>query len=101
MCFGKRHLGGFIMYQIRYALGGGFGGAEKQEWEDCPEAVDLDDAIDIAYGKACEEYEMYDGLYGLRNIEMIVEEDEVDESEAQSIWEEERESWLDYEAREV
>jgi hypothetical protein len=41
---------------------------------------------------------MYDGLHGLRSVDQIVEEDEVDEDEAYEIWREERESWLEYQA---
>jgi len=89
------------MFQIRYALGGGFGGCEMQEWEDCPEAKTEDQARDIAYEMACQEYESYDGLYGLRSVDEIKEEDELEQEEAEQSWLEERESWLDYEAREV
>jgi hypothetical protein len=89
------------MWQIRYGLGGGFGGCERNEWEDCEEANNEDQACDYAYEMACQEYEMYDGMHGLRNTADIMEEDEVDEEEAEEIWREERESWLDYEVREV
>lgn len=87
------------MFQIRYGLGGGFGGAG--DWEDCEEAKTLEQADKIAYEYACQDYDSYDGLHGLRDIEQIMEEDRVDEDEAEQIWRDERESWLDYEAREV
>ncbi len=83
-------------YQIRYGLGGGFGGCG--DWEDA--SATTEDAANLeAWERACEEYDMYDGLHGLRNVEMIMEEDDVDETEAFEIYEEERESWLYYEVR--
>lgn len=86
-------------YQIRGALGGGFGGVENVEWETI-EAENMEEAQDEAYRVACETYDSYDGLYGLRSVSMIEEEEGVDESEAEEIWAEEREAWLDYDARE-
>lgn len=88
------------MFQIRYGLGGGFGGCEREEWEDS-DATSLNEAEKEAWEMACQTYEMYDGMHGLRSVEMIMEEEEVDEEEAFEFWEEERESWLDYEVREV
>jgi hypothetical protein len=94
-----------MRYQIRYGLGGGFGGAG--EWEEI-EAEDLDAAEQEAYYAACETYENYSGMYGLRSVEEILEElievegweaDGLDEA-AEETYNEERESWLDYEARE-
>jgi len=86
-------------FEIRYALNGGFGGTENKEWEDS-NASTLDEAEKDAYNHACEEYDGYDGMHGLRSTEDIMEEDEVNEDEAQDIWLDEREEWLDYEARE-
>ena len=37
-------------------------------------------------------------MYGLRDIEEIMSDDECNEDDAQIIFEEERESWLDYTA---
>lgn len=85
-------------FQIRYALAGGFGGVENADWETI-EAEDLEKATDEAYQGACGVYDSYDGLHGLRSISQIMEEDDCDETEAEQVWEDERESWLDYEAR--
>lgn len=88
-----------MAFQIRYGLGGGFGGTRYLEWEDsCAETKEQ--AEEEAYQGACEVYESYDGFYGLRDVGVIMEDEECDEDEAAEIWEEERESWLDYEVRE-
>lgn len=85
-------------FEIRYALGGGFGGVKNEDWEEI-EADNLDQAEKIAWELACEVYNSYEGLYGLRTINKIMEEDECSEKEAKEIWIEERESWLSYEAK--
>lgn len=84
-------------YEIRYGLGGGFGG--PCEWEDC-EAETLEEAEAIAYDEACQVYDSYDGMYGLQTENEIMEENpDFDEEDAAMEWREQRESWLDYEAR--
>ena len=88
------------MWQIRYGLGGGFGGCERNEWEDT-DAKTEEEASRFAWESACEEYDQYDGCHGLRDLETIMEEDDLSEEGAQEEWEEEREGWLDYEVREV
>lgn len=90
-----------MKFAIKYALGGGFGGIEMTEAE-IHEFKSRDEAINFAWEKACEEYDQYDGLHGLRSIEQIMEEDGIEDyDEAERIWEEERESWLDYSAEEI
>ena len=85
------------LYIIGYGLGGGFGGARNFE------VIQVDtqeQAEEWAFDSACEEYENYAGMYGLRDLSQIMEEDEIeDEDEAQQVFEEERESWLDYSAK--
>lgn len=85
-------------YMIRYGLGGGFGGAG--EWKPT-DAETLEQAQKWAYEAACAYYEMYNGFHELRNTHQIMDEEECDENEAEEIWRDERESWLDYEAREI
>jgi len=87
-------------FRIRGALGGGFGGCENKEWKEI-KAKDIDDAFSQAWLLACEEYDSYAGLHGLRDVEQIIEEDGASEDEAQEIYIEERESWIDYEAEEI
>jgi hypothetical protein len=79
-------------WAIYAGLGGGFGGAQfhevftgTREW-----------AEKVAYQAACEDYEQYEGMYGLRSVSDIMEEDEVDEDDAESTYQEEKEGWLDY-----
>ena len=85
-------------YEMRAALGGGFGGCENAEWEDCFSDTE-EDASNEAFEEACNVYEMYDGLHGLRSVDMIMEEDDLSMEDAEFAWMEERESWLDYEVR--
>jgi hypothetical protein len=81
-------------FKLYYGLGGGFGGAREDER--IFEFENEDEALKDAFEMACEEYESYAGLHGLRDINDIMEEDNVDEEEAYEIFCEERESWLDY-----
>ncbi len=87
-------------FKIRYALGGGFGGTDNKDWEEI-EAKNEDDANDEAYRLAVEEYQSMVGMHGLREVSEIMEDDEVDEDEATVIYNEEMESWLEYEAEEI
>lgn len=88
-----------MKFKVKYALGGGFGGCENVEGEIC-EFDTLKEAEDYAYDMACETYEQYEGLHGLRDIDQIIEEEECDEDDAYEIYDQERESWLDYEVTE-
>ncbi len=88
------------MFQIKYALGGGFGGCDNVDWEDC-DAKTLQEAEDIAYEMAQQEYDSYAGMHGLRGVETIMEEDELDEEDAEIVYQDEMESWLCYDVREV
>jgi hypothetical protein len=81
---------------ISYGLGGGFGGANNHEVID---ASNEDEANKYAWEKACEDYDNYAGSHGLRDIGEIMEEDGIeDEDEAEQVFSEEREGWLDYSA---
>lgn len=80
---------------INHGLGGGFGGANNYE---VIETGNLEEAEKWAYENACEDYESYLGLYGLRDIEQIMEEEECEEEEADEIMREEREGWIEYNA---
>lgn len=61
-------------FQIKYALGGGFGGIANKDWETI-EAKDLSDAENQAYDLACLEYESYEGSNGLRTLTDIMEDE--------------------------
>jgi len=83
-------------YIIGWGLSGGFGGINNYE---VIEASSLEEAEKDAYQRAIDEYEIYSGYHGLRSVEDIIEEDGVDEEEAEEIYNEEREGWLDYVAK--
>lgn len=80
-------------WAIFAGLGGGFGGANftGEVFTGTKEQAE-----NRAYGAAQEEYDSYEGLHGLRDTQMIMDEDGVDEDEAEQIRNEEMESWLDY-----
>lgn len=80
-------------WKIYAGLGGGFGNANYvRTFTGTKERAEKE-----AYYAAIEEYENYEGLHGLRTIDDIMEEDGIEDyEEAQQIYNEERESWLDY-----
>lgn len=84
-----------MKYRIKGALGGGFGGVDRADWEYI-DADDDDDAREQAYDLACDVYDSYDGLNGLLSIDAIMMEEGVNEDEAVDIYCDERESWLEY-----
>lgn len=79
-------------WAIFAGLGGGFGGASFQEVV----TGTKEEANRDAYQKAIEIYDSYEGTGGLRTTDEIMEEDGLEEEDAQYAYEEERESWLDY-----
>ena len=80
-------------WAIYAGISGGFGGANFKESFEGSKS----EAESHAYQLAVEEYESYVGLHGLRTTDQIMEEDDIeDESEAESIYNEEMEGWLDY-----
>ena len=80
-------------WAIFAGLGGGFGGGNLVSIE---KDITKEEAEGIAYNNAVLEYESFEGLHGLRDINEIMDDEECDESEAEMIRNEEMESWLDY-----
>ena len=93
-------------YKVYAGLGGGFGGAKYIE---TVEAANEEEAANIAYEYAVEEYESYEGLHGLVSYGDIVDNPEKygldeycqDEEYLWEAYEEERSTWLDYYVKEV
>lgn len=86
-----------MKFAIFAGLGGGFNSVSFAEmFEGSKEEAEV-----RARQCAIEEYESYEGLHGLRDIEMIMEEDEVSEEEAEEIYNEEVESWIDFNVKEI
>ncbi len=86
------------MFQIAYGLAGGFGGCG--DWEDC-DAATFNEAEQIAYDLACDLYDSYGGYHGLKTIETIMEEENVDARVAEEVLEEDMEDWIVYKVREI
>jgi hypothetical protein len=89
-----------MKFAVKYGLSGGFGGCERNE----PEIIDAKsekEANEYAYERAVEEYQSYEGLHGLRTVGEIMEQDELNEEEAEQAYIEEMEGWLDYYVEEV
>jgi len=79
----------------QYLIGYGVNRIESYfvaEYKDL-EAAELD-----AWREACEDYDGMAGLHGIRTEEEIMEEDELDEADADITYMEERENQIDYEA---
>ncbi len=86
-----------MKFKITYGLGGGFNDIR----DEVIEAPNIDKANVVAYDMAVEVFQEYEGLHGLRTIQDIMDEEDVDEDEAEEIYREEMESWLDYGAEPV
>lgn len=101
-------------YKIFAGLGGGFGGAKEIEIDEF-ETLDL--AENCAYQRAIEKFESYGGMHGLPTWKEALDEatrwverydDDSDEDYeqalndyAEEVYNENRESWLDWRAEEV
>jgi hypothetical protein len=86
-----------MRYNIYAGLGGGFGGAT---YRGTGNFNSRDSAEKMAYQYAVEEYEMYEGLHGIRSWADIADEEgldyEEDEYEINEMYDDERESWMEY-----
>lgn len=101
-----------MLYNIYAGLGGGFGDAEYKGTIDCNT---FNDATQVAYELAIEEYESYAGMRGLKSydeiaIDYLMEENiidnedefdtyelsETDEKYITELYNDTVESWLDY-----
>lgn len=91
-----------MKWKIYYASGIG---GDRVDMKDGPDEIEefstRDEAIKYAWEKACEEYDNYAGLHGIRDVDEIMDEEGVDEDEAWEIYREERENSVDYDAKPV
>lgn len=90
------------MYNIYAGLDGGFGGARYVGTMDCK---NIDEALKEAREMAVEEYQSYEGMYGLigwsdiaENLNEYFLEEDASEEEINDVYIEEMEGWLDYKA---
>ena len=79
-------------FQIKHALGGGYGGIENCDWETI-EAASLEEAERCAYEAACEDYDSY------APTDFDEEYPDADDDEKAELEAEDRESWIDYVAQ--
>ena len=61
-----------MKFEIKYALSGGFGGCDNQEWEEI-EAEDTEEALLVAWSSACEEYDSMAGMNGIRDPLLVLD----------------------------
>lgn len=85
-------------YNIYAGLGGSFGGAN---YKFTIEAKSKEEAEDIAYQEAVEEYEEYEGYHGLKTWaecaeELGVDVENEDSDDVNDLYNEEIESWIEY-----
>ena len=84
-----------------YGMGGGF----DERYHEVVMAENLEEASDMAYDMAREEFENYAGDHGIPDLDQIAEENDLDLSkkydleEAEQMYNEEREGWIDYWAK--
>ena len=83
------------LFIVGYGLSGSFGGINNYE---VIKAKSLSNAETHAWELACEYYENYVGMYGLRDLDEIIEDEDCSEEDAEEIYSDEREDWLDYNA---
>ena len=86
-----------MIFEIKYGMGGGFGGCG--DWEEI-ECANIEAAKEEAIERALEVYQRYEGLYGIRGMDMIMDEEGVDEEEAEDIYWNEVDSYIEYDVRE-
>lgn len=88
-------------FLVKYALGGGFGGAELAEGE-ILEFENYKQAEAYAIEMAREEYFSYEGLYGLFDREEALEESpSLTEGDLDAMVEDDLESWIDWSVEKV
>jgi hypothetical protein len=79
-------------FQIKHALGGGYGGIQNCDWETI-EAASLEEAERCAYEAACEDYDSQ------APTDFEEEYPDADDDEKAELEHEDRESWIDYVAQ--
>jgi hypothetical protein len=84
-------------WRVFSGLSGGFGGGSEIGTFEGTE----DEAVEYAWGESCNIFDSYSGNNGLRSVSDIMDDDNVEEEEAEIIYEDERESWLDYWVEEI
>lgn len=92
-----------MLYHIYAGMGGGFGGARYMGTADCKNE---EEASRIAYEYAVEEYQQYEGYYGVVDMAEIYEnpaefgiddeESECFDDEVEAVYQDEVESWIEY-----
>ena len=88
-----------MKYNIYAGLGGSFGGATYRGTGDFSSR---ESAEEMAYQYAVEEYEMYEGYHGILDWYDVAEnnnldpDDENNKSEIDELYNEEKESWMEY-----
>jgi hypothetical protein len=89
------------MWQYRAGLGGGFG-EDYDEWIDIEFAINRERAEEYAREMAVDIYRSYGGLHGLLTEEDVMEDDDtISWEEAEEIVNDDIDSWITYEVREV
>ena len=81
-----------MKYNIYAGLGGGFGGAQYEYTIDCESK---EEAENLAYESAINIYESYEGSHGILDIRDCIEVSDSEE-EAEEMYQEEIESWIEY-----
>lgn len=79
-------------------MSGGFNNVYAREEVEC---ANLEEATNLAYEYALEEFDSYAGLHGVKDFDECLEEADGDELLAEDIYREVFETWVVYYAEEV
>ena len=88
-----------MKFEIYYT--GGLNLGQMDEPEEIRDFPNEKQALDYAYEMACEQYDSSAGSNGIRSPEEIADEEDVGEKEAELIYQEERESEIEYKVKKV
>ena len=80
-------------YIIQFGISGGFNNSDNYK---VILAENEEQASNKAWLESCDIYEQYLGYGGLRDIYEIMEDEDCSEEDAIEIFNDERESWIDY-----
>jgi len=90
-----------MKFDIYHSGGNQLGQMDEPE-EESVEFPTKDKAENYAYDRACEDYDSYAGLHGIRDVDDIVADEEAEnEDDAWDIYRDERDSSVDYKAVQV
>lgn len=88
-----------MKFNIYYASGIGGDSIDENTPQEIGDFKDKKSAIHYVWEQACEDYDQYAGLHGIRDLQEIIDDgDAWNEDEAQEVYNDERENSIEYDA---